>query len=1521
MAFFTRTILLICLLYNVPVFAQQANFTASPTSGCAPLLVSCTSTSGGSPTSYNWDFGNGAPSVNQPNASTTYLNAGTYTITLTVNYGGTTSTKQTTITVFPKPSVNFTAVPVTGCEPLSVQFTDQTSLNSPGGATYYWDYGDGSPIGTSPNVSHIYSAGVYPVSLTVTNGAGCTDQMLKPNYINSTPKPVADFGVSNQNICLNSPTTVFTSNSAGAQPFSNCSWNFGDGTSGTGLSVAHTYTLAGTYSVRMIITDANGCIDTILKQNYITVDSMYASFTAPASVCDDEVVQFVATSPAFLYVWDLGDGTPATGPNVNHTYNGPGTYTATLTAYNMGSCSAVASQIIIVKPKPNIDFNYGPLDACPAQASVHFTNLTTGASSYTWRFGDLTPPSTQTNPTHVYNNSTFYSVTLVATGTNGCVDSLTKYDYVKIYPLDASIYTLDTGGCIPFRDSFSASVYYEHPSTGVPTPYPWPITSWSWNFGDGSATSTAPNPVHVYTDSGNFTVTLTITTANGCTKTTNTLIRTGTHSTPGFTAVPTTVCVDEQVHFTNSSINATDYIWDFGDGILSDDEDPIHPYSDPGWYDVTLISINNGCKDTLKIDSMIHVNFPKAQIAYTYNCDTQKRINFFSADINATSRLWLLGDGTTSTAVNISHTYAGFGVYTVKHIAYNSTTGCTDTATQIVTVDQPNFNFTALDTAICRGDTAYFTGTQSGPITALDYRWIFGSQVVGTLNVPSVARQYPTSGVYTVKMVVLDSRNCRDTITRTDYIRVAWPLVNFTASPTVACFPGTTVQITDNTTNTAGVFTTNRTWDFGDGTGATGTPANTSHFYGVPGSYYMKLVVTDNVGCKDSLLKPAYIQVKKPVAQFSNNKTTVCIGTPLTFLNLSTGVPLTSSWDFGDGGTANVTHPAHTYTAAGVYTVKLVVTTNQGGCKDSITKVALITVVDNPVASFTISDTLVCPGVPPVIFTSTSTGATNYKWNFGNGNISLLPNPQIIYTQAGNFPVTLVVTNANGCKDTATAVVHVLGYSGAFTYTPLQDCAPFQVSFTAQVPNISSYIWDFNDGNTLQTTVPTATHTYTTPGAFIPRLILTSSVLGCQATSIGLDTIKVDGVYAGFTTVPNPVCEKGTVIFQDTSHGAFSPVSSWLWVFHDGQTSTTQNPSHTYTGPGTYDVTLITQTSIGCKDTLERKVIVYPPADISAGADTIICVGDIATLQPSGGVSYEWTGTNLSCNNCTSPEAAPTAPSSYIVLGTDANGCKATDTMNIDLQTKTTSDVGPGGEICEEASMQLIATGAQQYSWTPPIGLNDAGIPNPLASPTTTTTYMVIATEGSCAPDTGYVEVIVHPKPDVNAGPDQTIVAGNTAYIETTQQHAISYAWTPEDWLSCADCPNPAATPKRTTEYTVTVATDFGCLDSDKVIIHVICDQSQVYMPNTFTPNNDGQNDHFYPRGKGLQTIKSFRIYNRWGQLLYEKQNMNTNEYASGWDGTFNGKALNPDVFVYMVDAICDTGEPVSWQGDISLIR
>ncbi|MGN6617021.1 MAG: gliding motility-associated C-terminal domain-containing protein, partial [Ilyomonas sp.] len=254
----------------------------------------------------------------------------------------------------------------------------------------------------------------------------------------------------------------------------------------------------------------------------------------------------------------------------------------------------------------------------------------------------------------------------------------------------------------------------------------------------------------------------------------------------------------------------------------------------------------------------------------------------------------------------------------------------------------------------------------------------------------------------------------------------------------------------------------------------------------------------------------------------------------------------------------------------------------------------------------------------------------------------------------------------------------------------------------------------------------------------------------------------------------------------------------------------------------------------------------------------------------------------------------------------------------ISLSVKTTDS------ICAGSSVQLAAYGAEIYNWQPATGLNNNTIQNPLASPTTTTTYTLIGTDNkNCFSDTTMVKVEVFPIPQFNIIDTAiTINLGAKDTIETTSSPDITtWGWTPSLGLSCNNCPQPVAQPPSTITYTANVVNAGGCTASDQITIKVLCNGSNVFVPNTFSPNNDGMNDVFYPRGVGPVRVRGFRIFNRWGALLFERNNFDLNDPSTGWKGDYKGKPVDAGVYVYVLELICDNQTIFPMKGNVTLLK
>lgn len=1592
----TSCVAIVLIILSISSYAQPtANFSASPLSGCAPVVVNFTDLSTGNPTSWRWDLGNGTISFLR-NPSVTYFNPGQYTIKLVVqNAAGRDSLiRSQYITIYAKPTVNFSTTAVSGCYPFSVSFTDLSIAGSGTIDGWQWDFGDGN-FSTQQNPTHIYtSPGNFNVSLRVRNSNGCFQTITRTQLVNVINGATANFTNSIPNTCAPPVNINFQNLSTGTGTLT-YQWNFGDGITSTQTSPSHTYTTTGTFTLQLIVTNANGCRDTLTRPNAITIGNAQTAFTSPATACVDALVPIVNnTTPAAANVfWDFGDGTTSTLVNPVKSYTSPGNYQIKL-VNNFGACLDSITRSIRILAKPTASFNANPLSSCQAPLTVNFNNASSGATGYQWNFGDGTT-SALVIPTHTYTAEGNYTVTLIATNADGCTDTLTRNEYISIQLPQAAINNLPQQGCAPLTWTFTSSV------TTVD-----PVVSYLWDFGDGS-TSTDQSPTHTF-GAGVFNIQLIIVTASGCRDTVIVPagIRAGIQPNAAFSATPRDVCAETAVTFTDLSTPSVDingWLWDFGDGGTSILQNPEHTYTDTGYFPIMLIAFNNGCPDTLIVPDYIHVLPPIAIFSVSSACSTKLTRTFTDRSIGADTWFWDFGDGNTSAIPSPVHTYSTPGIYVVSLTVHNNITGCNYTKSVNVKIIDERANFTANTTIICRTNTVTFTALGNTLANVASYRWSFGDNTIGSNA--TIVKRFNTSGIFTVSLIVTDINGCKDTMVRPQYIEVNGPTANFGSSVPGTCLSNS-VSFNDSSATDGRHPIVQWIWSYGDGTVDTLTSGPFQHTYNMAGFYTVTLTVTDNSGCSHRIVKPNLLMISQPDAIFSTLDTSTCPNRAVTFVNTSTGPNLRYAWDFGDGNTSTVRNPVHNYLTDGNFTVKLVIT-DQYGCTDSMMRTSYIS-IRTPVAIFSVSDSVgTCP--PLVVdFTNTSQNYTSQLWDFGDGTTSTNSNPSHFYSTPGIYVSKLTVTGPGGCTAIKEQTITVRGPYGSFTYGGLSGCQPLVVNFRATTRDRISFIWDFNDGTTSATADSVISHTYTTPGEYLPKMILRDAA-GCLVPISGTDTIRVFGVAPNFSFNAQPLCDQGTVQFANSTSGN-DVVTGYQWNFGDGMTSTQQNPSHNYTTTGiyypqlivqtltgctdsinsttpvtivaspqgqiaqtangcsalsvtfngsltvpdtsaitwdwalgngntsalqdppnqvysiagTYPIRLIITNSSGCRDTITSSVEAYAIPVINAGIDTMICQGRGITINASGAATYSWSpGLGLSCSDCPSPLATPANETNYIVTGTSVNGCSNRDSIKVSVKYPFQMLNSPGDTLCVGESLRLTASGAHTYSWTPATGLNNPAAASPVASPTRTTTYTVVGTDDrNCFTDTAFIPLIVYNIPTVEAGIDKTINVGQTIdLVPVISSDVIDAKWTPTGAIFRNIFPGITVKPRETTTYRVTVNNQGGCTATDQLVVNVICNGANIFIPNTFSPNADGMNDLFYPRGNGVFSIKNLKVYTRWGEVVFEKSNFQANDTNFGWDGTFKGRSLNPDVFVFIVEVLCDNNTPITFKGNVALIK
>ncbi len=1382
--------LLVALLLAGGVRAQlTAHFGSTPVTGCSPIVVQFSDSSTGGAVSWLWDLGNGTTSTVQ-NPSKTYTVPGTYSVTLTVtNAAGATNTKTISnlITVIPKPQVGFTASDsVSGCAPKVVSFTSSIVAGVPGAVSYTWDFGDGT-LSNSANPTHTYATnGTFDVTLSVTNAQGCNKSLTKVAYIKTAGKPNSAFSFSGNSACALPVTVAFTNATTGS-PQTGYQWDFGNGVTSAAVNPTVTYTAAGTYPVRLIsAVPGSGCADTLIQNVMVTAAPPVASFATPAPGCVGVNMIFAnASTPASANVyWDFGDGSYSFISYLGKAYYAPGTYTVRLIAYG-GGCSDTTFRTVTVYPNPTPSFTINPTPAtgCSVPKTFSLTNTSTGATSYNWAFGDG-GTSTGNNPSKTYTAFGTYNIVLTATSAQGCTASSAPATVTLEPPTLSVAIAYPAGACVPaavaFTNSFSAV------DAG---------TTYNWNFGDGS-TGTGATPSHTYVATGSYTVTLTATAAGGCTATTTAIVNVGTKPASAFTALPLTACTDVPVAFSNTSVGATTYLWDLGDGSYPTTPNPTHAYGAPGTYTIALIASNNGCNDTLVRPNYLTIIGPVAQFTDNFVCSNKALHNFTNTSTGALSYIWNFGDGTTSTATSPSHTYAATGSFLVTLQAING--ACTSTISRRIYIQNMNPQFAGTPLPVCKGQPVNFTLQNTTNIQLAG--WSFGDGT-GTpmASLATASKTYNATGFYTVKLFVTDSAGCVDSLVKPAYVNVRGPVAGFKALPTGAC-PGTPIQFTDTSTVIGGAAITARNWSFGDGTTLAGNNATPVKTYPAGnGTYDVTLTVTDANGCTDNLTRPAYINLVKPTAGFTSSNAVPCAASSVTFSNTGANGS-TFEWSFGDGTASTAVSPTKAFAATGTYNVQLI-STALSGCKDTVSHPVTISTY-MPFAKFTMSDSVA--SCPPLVvqFTTVPEAGITYTWKFGNGATATTATPSTLYSKAGTFTAKLIATNANGCTDSTTRTVVVNGPAGTVTYAPIAGCAPLPVTFTVNATSTVSYTYDFDNGVTQTSGNNTYTYSYPTGGIFKPLVILSNGA-GCNVAIEALDTIRVSSLKAGFTASVTSLCPGKTVQFTDTSVTLVGTILNRVWDFGDGTTATTANPVKTYTTPGTYTVKLRLSNG-SCTDSLTQTITVFPSLAQSVSANATMCPGASASLSSSGAASYVWSpGATLSCTTCAAPVATPTATTTYTVVATAANGCSDTDQVTVVVAPHPAVSAGPDVAICTGASASLAASGAATYVWDAASTLSCISCAAPAATPTSTTSYVVTGTSaaGCTAKDTVVVTVNAGMVLATN-GPSKVICAGNTVGLNVSG--ATSYTWSPAVGLSCTNCANPTASPANTTTYTVT---------------------------------------------------------------------------------------------------------------------
>lgn len=324
---------------------------------------------------------------------------------------------------------------------------------------------------------------------------------------------------------------------------------------------------------------------------------------------------------------------------------------------------------------------------------------------------------------------------------------------------------------------------------------------------------------------------------------------------------------------------------------------------------------------------------------------------------------------------------------------------------------------------------------------------------------------------------------------------------------------------------------------------------------------------------------------------------------------------------------------------------------------------------------------------------------------------------------------------------------------------------------------------------------------------------------------------------------------------------------------------------------------------------------------IDAGTGGAVCYGESVQLLGTGATSYYWTPTNsVSCFTCDNPVATPSTTTTYTVSASGPGGCEATDTVTVVIHPPIDMQVTTDTNLCFGESIQLHASGALTYHWSPATYLSDPEDPNPVCTPQSTIQYYLAAKDMFGCDQYDSVEISVWPYTGpVVAGNDTMVCAGNAVTLSVNQFSGIT--WSPSDFLSCTECSQPLCFPDTTITYVVSVTDANNCFagaDTVKIEVDDSCNVIIVpamELPTAFSPNNDGKNDFFRVLGNGIESVQ-FSVYNRWGALLFSSVSQD-----NGWDGTYHGEPQEVGVYIWHLQGKLTDGRVVNKNGNVTLIR
>ena len=1469
-----------------PAKAQlTAAFTADTTRHCAPKRINFQDQSfgGGTIVYRRWDFANGGVSnSNDPQPSRLYTSSGVYTVRLTVSDGTDTATaiKTSYISIYADPSPDFSFSNLSQCVPKSVSFTDNTTIGDAPINSWEWDFGDLSAKSTASNPNHLYNGrGTYTVSLTVVDTNSCFASISKTNLI-VVEFPTAQFTVNGSRSDCQAPLQVnFTNQSANGNGNLSYNWTFGDGNTATGTNPSHTYMSSGSYTIRLIATDTSGCTDTITRVNYVTIGQTQANFIFQDTMCLNQVDTLHNTSTgANTFSWDYGNGQTATSRDGVALYTSSGTYTVHLIASAGPTCIDTTTKTIYVQ-EVSAMFGIDSVYSCQSPFTV---NLSDSSSSNvkSWQYlfsdsylfasvnksqpynGTIAASSIQQNPSMTIQLPT------MATGAKPRVKR-GEFDFQLIVTTNAGC--KDTIRKNKLVEIWEPDVYISGdtligcaPLTPIledSTISKENVVKWEWDFGrslNDTASGAGPKSVS-YTQYGTYMVNLKITNSLGCVAYDSVPIAAGAQPIAAATIIQDTLCQFGIMGVENLTIDSIGFDYSFGwsDGWrsgLQNDSGFYQALSDTGWVSLTFTVSHLGCLDTLIVPRSFYVGGPIVKMSPTVDCsDPSTAVMSAPVFMDVQRWRWDFGDGQKdSLQQNPRHAYSAPGSYNVSITAYNDTTGCVSRIDQIVYI-------TALKAVIHVEDSLFC------PVNSIEVRG--------------------------------DSSK--------------------------------------------GVFGNRYSWGFGNGFKdffKDVVPAGAKTTYSSPGMYTIRLITTDVNGCEDTSYKT--IEVYDLVPQVSTSPAVICEADSIRLEDITNskyGI-VQRRWSYNsiqlDSGRV---YNDSLFFVDSLIGVKSQIQVQQLGfdlfIQDSLgcNRSLFVPIEVRKLLLGTIlTDSAMCENQSFGGIDTIANVFNTHVWDFGDGTRdSNFQFSNKVYLNAGDYPVTLIVTDTAGCvaSDTIPVSMEHIKDLGFTVDRRDSTCYPFEIYFsdTSNTWNAANRAWLWGDGSQkVNTPVQDSIRkSYAFPGVFNVRLVITTEA-GCKDSVQYDNHIKVSGPYASYTVLPDSACIGDSINFILDS---IQNVGSLDWDFGDGffqtEGSLGDTIKHAYTFTGNFNAIMLFSDTLGtCNQFDDREIVINKvESQIVIDPDTFGCVPLNLVFRDSLKQATEWVwvfGEEGTGTDSVRPFSFQIPDTHQIVLAVfnEETGCRDTSRAEVIVFPLPNPSFQLDSLLCLGDTVLASGRGGLSFNWEPKENFEfpDSAKSNFSADSTLTVSLMV--TDSNTCSETVVKEIQVVQIPSLANSKDTNIIIGEELILFMESDQDVSILWTPEDLFHCPTCPNPQLRPLKDTTVCVSITDEYGCFTIDSCLKILVEGKFSLDLPQTFTPNGDGANDRLFIQGWGIQDLLEWKIFNRWGEIVFE-----TSDISEGWDGSHQGSAQNMETFSYTVRILNYAGEEMQKAGFVTLVR